>query len=108
MIVLDTSPARGWNFALQRGRVRVWRRFEEVITQLRKLTPEQLDQVARMIGVLGPAERPEAPRQPAVPVSVGDVAVRLGWPEQLFTEVIGSLPDFARAAQPPEEKRTDL
>jgi hypothetical protein len=35
-------------------------------------------------------------------------AVQHGWPALLFTELIGSLPDLERAAQPSVENRSDL
>ena len=81
---------------------------EEVITELRKLTPEQVDEAARIIRELSRAECPEAVRHPAVPPSVIDQAVQHGWPAQLFTEVIGSLPDLERVAQPPVGNRAGL
>jgi hypothetical protein len=79
--------------------------IEEVIVQLKRLTPEQVDEVARVIQGLSRAEDPAAPRHPPVPAHVIDQAVQHGWPAQLFTEVIGSLPDLGRAAQPPVENR---
>jgi hypothetical protein len=37
-----------------------------------------------------------------------DVAVQHGWPAELFTELIGSLPELERSAQPPAENRANL
>ena len=81
--------------------------MEEVITELKKLSPEQVDEVARIIHGLSRSECPGAVLHPAVPALV-DEAVRNGWPAQLFTELIGSLPDLARATQPEVEIRADL
>src|ERR1019366_1730054 len=50
----------------------------------------------------------EAPRHAAVPARVVDEAVQHGWPAELFTEVIGSLPELERSAQPPVENRANL
>jgi hypothetical protein len=44
----------------------------------------------------------------SVPAYVVDQAVSHGWPEELFSEVIGSLPELERGPQPPPEKRPDL
>lgn len=82
--------------------------IDEVISALQRLTPEQVDEVARVIYELSRAGCPAALPHPAVPPSVIDEAVQHGWPAQLFTEVIGSLPDLERAAQPPVENRADL
>jgi len=82
--------------------------IEEIITELKSLTPGQVDEVARMIHGLARAECPEAPRPPAVPTYIVDEAVQHGWPAQLFTELIGCLPDMERAAQPSVQNRVDL
>jgi hypothetical protein len=37
-----------------------------------------------------------------------DEAVQHGWPMQLFTELIGALPNLERAGQPPGENRANL
>jgi hypothetical protein len=79
--------------------------IEEVIAELKRLNPEQVQEVARTIHGLSRAERPAAPHAPAVPAHVTAEAVQNGWPAQLFTDVIGSLPDLERAAQPPVEDR---
>ena len=54
--------------------------IEEVITQLKRLTPEQVDEVARIIHGLSCVERPDAPRHSALPALVIDEAVQHGWP----------------------------
>lgn len=82
--------------------------IEEVIKEIKRLTPEQVDEVARVISDFVRAGYPETSLPPAVPVCVLDEAIRHGWPAQLFTELIGSLPDLERATQPPEENRGGL
>jgi hypothetical protein len=82
--------------------------MEEVITELKTLRPEQVDEVARIIHDLSKARSREEPLHPAVPAHVVDEAVRHGWPAELFTELIGSLPELERSAQPPAENRADL
>ncbi len=82
--------------------------IEEVITQLKRLTPEQVDEVARIIHGLSCAERPAAPQYSDIPAQVIDEALQHGWPAQLFAELIGSLPDLGRAPQPPVEHRANL
>ena len=82
--------------------------MEEVITELKTLRPEQVDEVARIIHDLSKARSRGEPLHPAVPAHVVDEAVRHGWPAELFTELIGSLPELERSAQPPAENRADL
>jgi hypothetical protein len=81
---------------------------EEVITQLKRLRPEQVDEVARIIHDLSQAGCGEAPLHAAVPARVVDEAVQHGWPAELFMELIGSLPELERSAQPPLEDRASL
>jgi len=81
---------------------------EEVITQLKRLRPEQVDEVARIVHDLAQAGCGEAPLHAAVPAPVVDEAVLHGWPAELFTELIGSLPEFERSGQPPVEDRASL
>ena len=80
--------------------------IDEVISSLHRLTPEQVDAVARVISEISGTKH----LQPSsvLPPAVIEEAVQHGWPAQLFTEVIGSLPDLERAAQPHAENRTDL
>jgi hypothetical protein len=82
--------------------------MEEVITKLKRLRPEQVDEVARIIHDLSQTGCGEAPLHVAVPARVVDEAVQNGWPAELFTEVIGSLPELQRSAQPPVENRANL
>jgi len=82
--------------------------MEEVITELKRLRPEQVDEVARIIHDLSQTGCGEAPLRAVVPARVVDEAVQHGWPAELFTEVIGSLPELERSAQPPVENRADL
>ena len=82
--------------------------MEEIITQLKRLRPEQVDEVANIIHRLAQAQSNDAPPHPAIAARVVDDAVQHGWPAELFTELIGSLPEFQRAAQPPEEIRANL
>jgi len=81
---------------------------EEVITELKRLRPEQVDEVARIIHDLSQARCGEASLPPAVSARVVDQAVQHGWPAELFTELIGSLPELERSAQPPVEDRASL
>jgi len=81
--------------------------MEEIITQLKGLRPEQVDEVATMVSRLAKAESSEGgPSRPAP--QVVDEAVQHGWPAVLFTELIGSLPELERAAQPPVDNRANL
>jgi len=78
--------------------------MEEVITELRKLRPDQVEEVARIIHNLSQTGREEAP----LPAHIVDEAVRHGWPTEVFTELIGSLPELERSAQPAAENRAGL
>jgi hypothetical protein len=82
--------------------------MEEVITELKRLRPEQVDEVARIIHDLSQTVGGEAPVHPAVPARVVDEALRHGWPAELFTELIGSLPELERSAQPPVKTRANI
>ena len=82
--------------------------MEEVITQLKRLRPDQVDEVARVIHDLSQTGCGGAPQRAAVPTRVVDEAVHNGWPAKLFTELIGSLPELERSAQPPVENRANL
>lgn len=81
---------------------------EQVISELRRLRPEQVDEVARIVHDLSQTARGEASLHPAVPAGVVDEAVQHGWPAELFTKLIGSLPELERPAQPPMENRANL
>jgi hypothetical protein len=75
---------------------------EEIIRELRKLSPEQVDEVARVVRGLVQTI------PPPVPSEVVREAVEHGWPAELFTELIGSMPDLERAPQPATENRAPL
>jgi hypothetical protein len=81
---------------------------EEVITELKRLRPEQVDEVVRIIHDLSQPGCAEASLHPAVAARVVDEAVQHGWPAEFFTKLIGSLPDLERSAQPPVENQADL
>ena len=82
--------------------------MEEVITELKRLRPEQVDEVARIIHNLSKTGSGEVPLHPGMPARVVDEAVQHGWPAALFTELIGSLPELERSVQPPVEIRAKL
>jgi hypothetical protein len=82
--------------------------IEEIIVELKSLPQEQVDEVARIIHALSQTKRGESSLCSGVPAHVIDNAVQHGWPAELFTELIGSLPDLERAAQPPVERRSRL
>jgi hypothetical protein len=81
---------------------------EEVITELKRLRPEQVDKVARIIHDLSQTGCGEVPLHAAVPARLVDEAVLHGWPAELFVELIGRLPELERSAQPAAENRADL
>jgi hypothetical protein len=81
---------------------------EEVITELKRLRPEQVDKVARIIHDLSQTGCGEAPLHAAVPARLVDEAVLHGWPAELFAELIGSLPELERPAQPVVENPAGL
>jgi hypothetical protein len=85
---------------------------EHVITELKELSPDQLDRVAQVVHELAAERtqmRPERQGNARVPESVVAEAVRNGWSADLFTEVIGRVDeDFARPPQLPSEPRPSL
>jgi hypothetical protein len=81
--------------------------LQEVITELKRLRPEQVDEVARIVHDLSQDACHEAPVDRSVPANVVDDAVRNGWPPELFTGLIGSIPDLERPAQPPARGPAD-
>jgi hypothetical protein len=82
--------------------------IEEVISDLKKLTPEQVEQVARLVhGLAQPTSSTTTPG-PSVPAYLVDDALRHGWPPELFSKVIGSLPDLERAPQPSPKDRAGM
>jgi hypothetical protein len=82
---------------------------EEIMAQLRRLRPEQIDEVATIVKRLAQTESSGAePARAGVPAGVLDEAIGNGRPALLFTELIGSLPDLERPTQPPAENRATL
>ena len=84
--------------------------LEELVEDLKGLTPEQLQQVAQVVhGLSASSEKQNNSKaQGPMPESVVQQAVRNGWPRKLFTELIGSLPNLERAPQPPYTVREDV
>jgi hypothetical protein len=82
--------------------------INELVQDLKTLTPEQLEQVAGLVHRFTSRARWEpvesAPRA-SIPVSVAGRALANGWPRELFTEVIGGLPEMNRAPQPSYDER---
>jgi hypothetical protein len=74
--------------------------IEELITEIKGLTPEQMDEVARVVRRFSRTDNGEISGTPAVPSSIVDEAVNNGWPARLFSDLIGSIPDLERAPQP--------
>ena len=58
--------------------------MEEVISELRRLRPEQVDEVARITHDLSQTRRDEGALRPAVPAHVVGEAVRHGWHAELI------------------------
>lgn len=73
---------------------------EEGISELKRLRPEQVDEIARIIHDLSRDAGKEAPLV-SVAVRTVEDSVQNGWPAELFTRLIGSIPDLERSAQPP-------
>ena len=84
--------------------------IEELVQDLRGLTPEQLQQVARVVHEF--SQRDEGQRksqaQGSMPQTIVDQAVLRGWPRELFAELIGSLPEIEREPQPTYNARESL
>ncbi len=82
------------------------RSVEELIEDLKALTPEQLEQVASMVRGFSQTPSPSTSEAPVpIPQFIVDQAVLHNWPKELFSELIGSLPDIERPAQPPYDVR---
>ena len=64
--------------------------------------------MARIIHDLSQTGCGEAPLHAAVPARLVDEAVLHGWPAELFAELIGSLPELERPAQPVVENPAGL
>ena len=84
--------------------------IEELVQDLKNLTPEQLQQVAKVVHEfsLRGEEGSELRTQGKMPQSIIDAALLHGWPQELFAELIGSLPEMERAPQPAYDVRGDL
>lgn len=82
--------------------------IEEIIIELRSLPPERMDEVAGIIHAISQAGRGESTPRSGVPAYIVENAVQHGWPAELFTDLIGGLPELERAAQPSAEPRADL
>jgi hypothetical protein len=99
------GPAFGWHTGSVAS-------VEHVISELKELTPDELDRVAQIVHDLAAERshiRPERQGDTRVPESVVVEAVRNGWPADLLTEVIGRVDeDFARPPQLPFEPRPSL
>ena len=83
--------------------------LEELVQDLKSLTPEQLQQVAKVVHEFSlRGEGGSEPKtQGKMPQSIIDTAVLHGWPQELFSELIGSLPEMERAPQPTYDVRRD-
>ena len=82
--------------------------IEEIVTKLKELSPEQVEEVARVINRFSPADRLDPHTANRDSTVVLDAAIQHGWPAHLFEDLIGSLPDIERPAQPPAEGRPGL
>lgn len=80
--------------------------LKEVVTELKKLRPEKVKEVARIIHDLSQTGCGVEPLHSVVPAHVVDDAVQNGWPAELFTQRIGSLPELERFAEPPLENQS--
>ena len=86
---------------------------ENLVRELRTLTPDQLDRIALIVhefNAAAPAESASDARTAAsIAPSVLEQAVRNGWPAELFTGVTGCISDdFRRPPQIPHESRQSL
>ena len=76
--------------------------IEELVRDLKRLTPEQLDQVVTVVHGFSRdrGTQSDLPPRVAIPQTIVDDAVNHSWPRELFTEILGSLPELERAPQP--------
>ena len=87
---------------------------EDLVVELKALTPDQLDQVARIVRALsggrhGAADSEDPAVASPVPQAVVQQAIRNGWPASLFTDVIGKIgEDFKRPTELPYDVRRGL
>lgn len=82
---------------------------EDLIAELKALTPDQLERLGRTIREL--IENSHAPRfsPTVISSSVLEQAIQNGWPRTLFTDVIGHIDeDFERQPEIPSEDRPAL
>ena len=80
---------------------------EDLVPELRGLTPDQLDRVAKVVREIAGGVAPA--RSAMGSPSVVEQAVRNGWPVSFFTDVVGQISeDFERPAQPPDDARQVL
>ena len=82
---------------------------ENLVAELKSLTPDQLERVAQVVHTLSAESRPPERSSPVVSSSVLEQAIQNGWPPTLFTDVIGRVDeDFERPPQLPNEVRSAL
>lgn len=83
---------------------------ENLVAELKGLTPDQLERVAQIVHELSAESHPaERSSSPVVSNSVLEQAIQNGWPATLFTDVIGHIDDdFERPPQLPCEVRSAL
>ncbi len=85
---------------------------EALVVQLKELTPDQLERVARIIHKLSAKNSQQSMERQGrcgVSGSVLKQAIENGWPVELFTQIIGNIEsDFQRPTQPAYEVRPPL
>ncbi|MGI8746484.1 MAG: hypothetical protein ACR2NN_28675 [Bryobacteraceae bacterium] len=83
---------------------------ENLVAELKALTPDQLERVAQIVHELSAESRPPEHASPSVVSnSVLEQAIQNGWPPTLFTDVIGHIDeDFEKPPQLPYEIRPAL
>jgi len=87
---------------------------EDLVVELKALTPDQFDQVARIVHALsggrhGTADSDDPAVVSPVPEAVVQQAIRNGWAASLFTDVIGKIgEDFKRPGELPCDVRRGL
>ena len=76
---------------------------ENLLAELKALTPDQIERVARIVHELSADSRPpERSSSSVVSNSVLEQAIQNGWSPALFTDVIGHIDeDFERPPQLP-------
>ena len=83
---------------------------ENLVAELKALTPDQLERVAQVVHELSAESRPSGrSSSSAFSNSLLEQAIQNGWPPKLFTDVIGHIDeDFERPPQLPYEVRPAL